>query len=191
MFTFPRRRIVDPDNNVLLVANLFNFGVDKAVPLCEQTLEKQIVKLNPDNPTTLNLVSTIGDVYRAALLPADAIRVLEPLVKRCQTKRGRDHPTTLYAMNNLALAYQAAGKIDRAIALFERTLAARTARVGVDHPSTLTTRYDLASAYQARGDSAGAESMLRCRTLMRNCPPSRPTQSALSNWSIVTAWTAR
>jgi hypothetical protein len=44
VFVFPRTRIVDPGNNVLLAANLFNFGIDK-------------VKLQPDHETWLGTVA--------------------------------------------------------------------------------------------------------------------------------------
>jgi hypothetical protein len=52
VFVFPRRRIVDPGNNVLLAANLFNFAINSDAPLLDHDrwLAKVAAPLLADRP---------------------------------------------------------------------------------------------------------------------------------------------
>ena len=47
--------------------------------------------------------------------PGDAIRLLKPSIKRCQSKLGPGHRVTLGALNKLSLAYEAIGALTQAV----------------------------------------------------------------------------
>jgi eukaryotic-like serine/threonine-protein kinase len=114
----------------------------------------------PDNRDTLISRSFLAAAYSAAGHYAEAIALIEAIVKHNELKLGPDHPDTLTTRSNLAAAYRAAGRTAEATALLESTRNQLELKLGPDHPDTLTTRSNLASAYYAAGRTAEAISLI-------------------------------
>lgn len=123
-----------------------------ALPLCERSYELNRVRLDPDDPAMITVVSDLafakqrtGDYVGARDLDQDNLN-------RSRRILGDDHPDTLSSANNLAADLRALGENQQARDLDRDTLA-RTRRIfGDDHPDTLTSANNLAFDLHQLGD---------------------------------------
>ena len=93
--------------------------LNQAIPLLEQTLEKQQSLFGSDHPDTLIAMTNLACAYQDAGQLAKAIPLLEQAVEKQKSLLGADHPNTLASAANLAVAYRDAGRSDQAIRLLE------------------------------------------------------------------------
>jgi tetratricopeptide (TPR) repeat protein len=112
--------------------------------------------LGPDHPDTQDSRNHLAMAYLDAGRLAEAIALLEPMLKLSESKFGPDHPETLVIRGNLATAYRQAGRTAEAIGLHEATLKLQESKLGPDHSGTLMSRSNLARAYLAAGRTAEA-----------------------------------
>jgi serine/threonine protein kinase len=126
--------------------------LDEAIPLCEQTLEKQKAALGRDHLITRNwLMDCLALAYKDAGRLDKALPQAEQALEKTKTALGPDHPRTLMSMATLADVYLAAGQLGKAQPLAEEMLEKTRAKFGPDHASTLRALTRLASAYRAAG----------------------------------------
>jgi serine/threonine protein kinase/tetratricopeptide (TPR) repeat protein len=122
----------------------------KAVNLLERA-RAALVRLGPDDTTTLSCSAALGWAYDMDGHLDRATAMLEPVVAAMKAKLGSDHADTLVSAHNLASVYMDSGRLDRAIPLFEQTLAAREAKMGPDHRDTIKSIDELGVAYRYAG----------------------------------------
>jgi tetratricopeptide (TPR) repeat protein len=134
---------------------------DNALPLYEQTLEKQKVKLGPDHPDTLTSMNNLALAYWSAGQLDKALRLLEQTGEKMKAKLGPDHPWTLSSMNDLATALQVAKQHDRALVLWRDLLAIQSRKVPADHPDRAGTLTGLGRCLLQVHKPAEAEALLR------------------------------
>jgi tetratricopeptide (TPR) repeat protein len=130
--------------------------IDRALPLCEECLEKRKRVLGEDHPDTLNTLNNLAGVFA---LKGEYDRAI-PLGEECLEKRkrvlGEDHPDTLESLHDLAEIFGRKGEYDRAIPLREDHLEKMKRVLGEDHPDTLKCIHELACQLKKMGDIDGA-----------------------------------
>jgi non-specific serine/threonine protein kinase/serine/threonine-protein kinase len=93
------------------------------------------------------LQSTIGSVYTALGMYAEAQSVLEPALEAQRRGLGEDDPETLATADALAAAHWYLRNMNEAHRLYRDIMERRARILGADHPDTLRTMFDLASVY--------------------------------------------
>jgi tetratricopeptide (TPR) repeat protein len=124
----------------------------KAVPLLEETLEKQKARLGPDHPHTLTSMNNLAEAYLASGQPGKAVPLLEETLEKQKAKLGPDHPDTLLTKKNLDFS--------RALLTAGGRYRAKLADLGPKHIETLLARRDMAQMYLSTNRLDDAEVVL-------------------------------
>jgi serine/threonine protein kinase len=103
--------------------------------------------LGPDDPRTLESVSSLADSYADLGNHPEALKLREETLARRQRTLGPEHRDTLRSMHSLASSYAEHSRNDEALKLDERTLEMQKARLGIDNPDTLASMSSLAHSY--------------------------------------------
>ncbi len=125
---------------------------DKSAALMEESLALIKVKLGPDHPDTLTMMSNLAVVYQSVGRIEDSIALLEQTIELKKKKFDADNPDTLASMAALAAAYQSLGNLDRAIPMYKQILETMKRKLGADHPNVFIIMNNLARAYQDNGE---------------------------------------
>ncbi|WP_344469601.1 tetratricopeptide repeat protein [Kitasatospora kazusensis] len=93
--------------------------------------------------------------------PAQAVRALEPILRRRAEARGDPDPETLAARHQLAYFTGESGKAAEAVRLFATLVPDTTRHLGPDHADTLAARHQLAYFTGESGNPVEAVRQLR------------------------------
>jgi tetratricopeptide (TPR) repeat protein len=120
-----------------------------AVPLLEESLQRQKANPGTDQSDLIYTVSRLANAYQATGKWDLAVPLLEETLKFKIAKQGTANFDTAVTRRALARAYQGAGKLDLAIPLYEEALKLSNSGLG-----SLTDPFNtinLAEAYFAQG----------------------------------------
>ncbi len=123
----------------------------------ERALDLHRRALGPENPKTLQTMSSLGRAVKLQGKHAEAEALLSQTVQIMRRVLGPEHPDTLSAMHYLADVYDNQGKYTQAEALFSQTLEIKRRVLGPEHRSTLASMNGLANAYNNQGNYAQAD----------------------------------
>jgi hypothetical protein len=132
--------------------------------------------LGDDDPHTLVLAESLGDVAWDQERYADAQKLDEDTLARRRRVLGDNHPATLTSASSLASDLRKLGKFQAARDLQEDTLARRRRVLGNDHPDTLHSVRDLAAILRELGETQTAlemdeDTLARSRTVFGSDHP--------------------
>ncbi|KAJ9496115.1 hypothetical protein H2202_008361 [Exophiala xenobiotica] len=122
-----------------------------ALPLTEEVVALQKIKLGADHPDTLRSMHNLAIQYSEAGRRTEALQLTEEVVPLQKIKLGAGHPDTLRSMHNLAIRYSEAGRRLEALQLTEEVVALQKIKLGADHPDTLGSMHSLAIRYNQAG----------------------------------------
>ena len=120
------------------------------------------------------MLHTMGDVYEALGLYAEAERLLRQSFELHRTTLGEAHLTTQDSVGDLGFLLHQTGRSEEAIALLEPALVLQQRTFGEEHPVVAETKGALAGAYTRVRRLADAERLstavvdVRTRTLGRD-----------------------
>ena len=106
----------------------------RAIPILEDVLKRQRVKLGEGHLHTLTTMSNLAQDYCDAGRLDLAIAMNEQALRAQRLHLGEDHDLTIATISELALVYKADGRLDLAIAMNEQALRKRRTKFGPDHP---------------------------------------------------------
>ncbi|MGH8491368.1 MAG: tetratricopeptide repeat protein, partial [Gammaproteobacteria bacterium] len=119
---------------------------------------QQAAKLEPDNPTYLNMAGTlareIGRYTEAGPFLEEALAILEKAL-------GPEHPNVAQSLNNLAGLYKAQGQYAKAEPLYKRSLTIWEQALGPEHPNVAASVNNLAEIYRAQGQYTKSEPLYK------------------------------
>jgi serine/threonine protein kinase len=127
----------------------------------ERALELYAAGLGPDDPVTLDGMSSLAYLYGAQGKYGLAEPLSEQVVKGRTVRLGATHPDTLVSKNNLAQVYRSQKKFEKAEPLYLEVVRADTATLGADHRETLRARTNLAALYRDQKRYGEAEALYK------------------------------
>ncbi|KAJ7260254.1 hypothetical protein C8J57DRAFT_1471845 [Mycena rebaudengoi] len=131
----------------------------KAQELCEDLLEKAKATLGAEHPKTLDVMTSLADIYCALGRFTDAEALEVVVLERRRGRLGSEHIDTLTAMACLANTYRSLGKLTDAEQLEVVVLEKRRHISGPEHPDTLRAMGNLAVTYRELGKLRDAEEL--------------------------------
>ncbi|KAH7304605.1 P-loop containing nucleoside triphosphate hydrolase protein [Stachybotrys elegans] len=117
---------------------------------------------------------------------AEAVELLQHVVKVQETTLAENHPSRLASQHELARAYQANGQVKEAVELLQHVVKVQETILAENHPDRLASQHALAIAYQANGQVEEAVELLqyvvkvRETTLAENHPSRLASQHTLA-----------
>src|SRR5262249_28312441 len=123
--------------------------------LYESVWERQVKKLGPDHPFTLNTRHNLATAYLASGRGAEALAIYQQVLEQQSKTLGPDHPFTLNTMHDMAgedlARNHPPASVAESIKLLEQVRERRLKKLGPDHPDTLNTLHSLGVGYQQAG----------------------------------------
>lgn len=92
--------------------------MEKALPLLEQTVEKQKLTLGQDHENTLSSMGILAVLYEHSGQLNKSVLLNELIVEKYKAMYGPDHFSTLASISNLAGSYENSGRTDLSLPLF-------------------------------------------------------------------------
>ncbi|KAH7304540.1 P-loop containing nucleoside triphosphate hydrolase protein [Stachybotrys elegans] len=117
---------------------------------------------------------------------AEAVELLQHVVKVQETTLAENHPDRLASQHALAIAYRANGQVKEAVKLLQHVVKVRETTLEENHPDRLASQHVLAQTYQANGQVKEAVELLQHvvkiagATLAENHPDRLASQHALA-----------
>ncbi len=105
----------------------------------------------PDHLDTLTIRANLGAAHMVAGDAADAIPLLESLLKEAEELSGSNHPSALAIRNNLARCYRLVGRLDDAITQYTQVADRHSSPEPESGVDQLVARNNLAFALQQAG----------------------------------------
>ncbi|KAF2222860.1 hypothetical protein BDZ85DRAFT_281904 [Elsinoe ampelina] len=116
----------------------------------------------PSPKKQFTLEYLLGSVHLANGKAADAVRILESVVRKCESALPPDDGLLLLdSQHRLAEAHDKQGRLDLAINLMESVVRSKSAKLPENHKSRLISEYMLAIMYRSCGRDELAISMLK------------------------------
>ena len=111
--------------------------------LDRETLDIQRRLLGPEDPDTLNSMSSLAGILYREGHNAEAEKLFRETLDIERGVRGPDNPDTLNSMSNLAEVLSREGHYAEAETLDRATLVIRRRVIGPEHPDTAASTYNL------------------------------------------------
>ncbi len=127
----------------------------------EQLLARLDALLEPDDPITVRLMITLGQVYSGAQRFDDAAAIIATARERAGTMDGEMPLVAVDAISALAGVYSEQTRLEDAERLRRQALSERVRLQGETHPSTVIERMLLAKLYTEQGRYIEAEPLHR------------------------------
>ena len=129
--------------------------LDGAEALDRQAIAR-LEKRGPDDPMLATGLNNLAAVLLQKADFAQALPLMQRVVKMMEKAHGPNHPQVAVACNNLAEGWAARGEPGQAQPLYERALQILQAKLGAKHPDVAQILSNLGQLYAARGDKGRA-----------------------------------
>jgi hypothetical protein len=145
--------------NNLATAYMAGEQFAKAIPLIEETLEKQKIKFGPDHPHTLIILCNLAAAYKHSGQLSMAGQLFKDTVEKMKVKLGAEHLHTLATMSSLGSVLLLEKKWTEAESVLRDCLAACQKQIP-DNWRTFNTQALLGGALLGQEKYADAEPLL-------------------------------